>query len=290
MQSDIYALGVTIFNLITNGTFPYLLPQYLIDNDSFNKFKVSKINENIKKIIFKCINLNINERYKNYDEILNDLNIKENDIYVPSIGDIIDYIQTLRRTGQRHHAKKYIMDTLNEYQNHPYLLNQLAIIEKEENGISAGIKLYENFLSKQFSYDKLLYIECIFNLIGFYFESKRFKEIVPFFNAYNEYFNDSIYIMNEFIEYSIFLGFNKEYQKSYMGLYKYCSKHSYNDLHVLFILAISLKVNKTKECMELIRIKKSETVLNILNLYNELNSGSFKMAIKDMEIEIFGGI
>jgi serine/threonine protein kinase len=290
IQSDIYAVGVSLFEVATSGRFPYLLPQFSLDNNSIKIFTNNYACKEIRNIILRCIDLDTKKRYKNYEEILDELSLNNEENYIPSLNDYIFNIQTLRRTGQIQNAKKIIVQLLNEYKKNPMLINQLAIITKEEKGILESIKIYENLFSQELTYDIDDYFELMFNLIGFYFETKQFKKIVPFMNRYDGYLSTFAFLSNEYIEYSIYFGFKKEYEKSYNSLLAYCTNHSFNDLHALFILILANKINKIDGAINLLEIKKSDFTKELIKLYKENTIDNYKNIIYNIENEVFGGV
>jgi len=290
ISSDIFALGITIFNLITELNFPYNLPEYTNNPYSFELFNKSKISPSIKKIILKCINIDKNKRYQTYSELIKELECNLETIYEPSLRDYIDNIQTLRRTKQFAETRLKLNEALNKFNDHPSLINQLAILEKDEKGINASINIYEKLFTIHLKDNYEHYWECLFNLTSFYLETMQYNKIVPIINKYEYIFTNMDFIKNEYIEYSIYLGLKRDYENCYKYLYNYCRTHSLNDIHALFLLFISSKLNKTDECIKIIEKKQNEVLRGILNVYLMGNIDNFNIIINNIENDIFGGV
>jgi serine/threonine protein kinase len=290
ISSDIFALGVTLFNLVTNMGFPYNLPEFTINPDSIYLFQNSNISSKMKNIILNCINTDGNKRYKTYNEITNEMDVEYNEIYIPVLRDYIDNIQTLRRTKQYSEARLKLDDALQIFNKSPLLINQLAILEKEEKGIEYSIKIYEGLFENNIDYDFNEYLECFFNLVGFYSETKQFNKIVPFVSKFENEFTNIIFIEKEFIEYSIYLAFKKEYEKSFKNFKYYCSTHAYNDMHVIFFVILSVKLKRIEECIKIIEQKQSDITKQIINIYYNYSIDEFIDSVYNLENEYFGGI
>lgn len=288
--SDIYSVGVSLFNVITNMNFPYNLPDFTINEKSFLDFKNCNISSLIKNIIIKCINIDYEKRYKSYNEIYEELKIKPEESYEPSLRDYIDNIQTARRTKQYSVARLKLNEAIDIFKENPNLINQKAVLEKEEKGIEEAIIIYEKLFSDELHFKYEDYIECLFNLAAFYFETGKLEEIVPFISKFEYLITDMDSIQKEYIEYGIYLGLKKEYQKAFKCFQYYCSTHLYNDYHLVFFMALSYKVNKIDDFIKVIRSKNSN--FNDIVLSNYLNNdiNTFIDFIKYTENQFFGGI
>lgn len=82
-QSDIYQVGITIYRMVNgNRIWHEQLKLYSIDNIKVGRFPDRKrylphVPLKIRKIINKCLEIDIEKRYSNVIDILNDLSLVE---------------------------------------------------------------------------------------------------------------------------------------------------------------------------------------------------------------------
>lgn len=77
-RSDIYSFGIVLYQLISVGSFPYsLVGKTTLEALALMHLQepIVKINHPLAPIAYKCLLRNINHRYQNFNDLLNDLNI-----------------------------------------------------------------------------------------------------------------------------------------------------------------------------------------------------------------------
>lgn len=288
IKTDIFAIGITRFCIATGGILPYVYFTKKINQKAWDMFNNKIKDITLKNIILKCIELDPIKRYHNYDEIFNALNMNiqdsnnENTIY-----DIIAYIQTLRRIGQNERAKNIINEALSEFQKHPLLLNQLAILYLFNREEKKYLDILKPLFEKKFDYNIDMYYDPLFNLADFYFYKGDLcllkdligkvllKEEKYFFETYPSY-----------IVYIYLVGKKKE---ALEALEIYLKNHRAHPNLAIFYFIISFRLNCLNKAISFFKRNKSIEAESILDYYNKNTGNTLFDAINTLSNEVFKG-
>lgn len=292
IKTDIYSLGVTFFSIITNGMLPYIFPSFNKNENAFKAFCYSNISDNIKNIILKCIDINYITRYNNYKQIFNDLGLK----YIEAddgkiIYDTINYIQTLRKSDQHLRAELIISDILQSFPDHPLVINQMAIIEKEKGNQNKYIEILKLLFKKDVKYKYDQYWDPLFNYANYYFENNELLEM-------KKLLDDNKYLINEnntelfyyYPEYCVYCAINKNFLEAFKYLGLFISQHNIHPLYTIFYFVLSMRINQVNFAIEIIEKMNNETSRLILNTYRKLNTNELLLVINNTSKEHFGGL
>jgi serine/threonine protein kinase len=288
ISSDIFAVGVTIFTIVTNGLFPYNFKTGLFNGKSWEIFNEKIKDEILKDVITKCIKLDYNERYKNYIEISVDLNINlESYNNKDTLSNIISYIQTLRRTNQSDRAKILINDTLVDFPEHPLLINQLAILFLKDNDEKEYICLLKSLFEKNNKYDIELYYDPLFNLAGYYFHNGNLNQIKILLDRFE--IKNKKYLYEIYPCYIIYLYLIGNGNEAYDMLSKYIINHRVHSNYFFFYFIIAFRLGCIDGAIKLLQKIKIEETENIIKYYKKYNGKALFDAINILSNELFGG-
>ena len=103
IQTDIYSLGIIIYQLFNEGKLPYYAENNFIEEwEELHKTKEIPTTKNtdINRIIQKCLDKNPKNRYKNFKELRDELEtiftkISNNKLYKPEINEISEELHDL---------------------------------------------------------------------------------------------------------------------------------------------------------------------------------------------------
>lgn len=153
IRSDVYSFGIVLYQLISLGSFPYsLVGKTTLETIALMHLQepVVKINHPLAPIAYKCLSRNINQRYQNFNELLNDLKIIANKLKIklPVNKTEIDsslrelYIQsyTYRSLGNLNKAKELITNYISQDKTDSSAWSLKGRIEIEQGDIEEAIK------------------------------------------------------------------------------------------------------------------------------------------------------
>jgi serine/threonine protein kinase len=288
--SDIYAIGVTIFNILTNNKYPYELPEFKLFNAAWDLFNKVNIDQNIKNVIVKCLNLNKEKRYLNYDEIAADLNIEidtvnEND----EVYSIIGYIGTLFTMNKKQEAMDIINPLLEKYPNHPLLINRLANHCGDHN---VELNYYKQLFIERMIYPKHYYFDPLFNYAKYYFENKNVSRMIEIIDNNYEYIKEDLKFCSEnYKEYCVYIIIKNKNLNSIQNFISYLERHTdVPDKYLFVFFFYSFKLNKLKESLEILKSYRSDNIRNILQIISSENSTFINDNLSKMSIDLFGEI
>ncbi|MBQ0166262.1 MAG: protein kinase, partial [Treponema sp.] len=128
-STDIYALGITFFLLFSEGLLPYDIKEHVIFQNAFERFSMNCKDLEFKNIILKCIELNPQKRFSEYNEFFIEDNDNPPDY---ELAEVINTIQLLRREKKTEQALEYAKEKLREKPANPLLINQLALVYNDK--------------------------------------------------------------------------------------------------------------------------------------------------------------
>jgi serine/threonine protein kinase len=179
-RSDIYSFGILLYQLISVGSFPYSLKgKTTVDSIALMHLQepIIKINHPLAQIVYKCLSRDINNRYQNFQELLNELKIvsEKLKIKLPINKTEMDsdlrelYIQsfTQRSLGNLNKAKELITKYINQDKIDSSAWSLKGRIESEQGDINEAIK------STLVSYDLEPYNSQTCNNLGIFYKKKN---------------------------------------------------------------------------------------------------------------------
>jgi serine/threonine protein kinase len=287
ISSDIYAIGVTMFFLLTNGRLPYLLPSFELDQRAFLLFNDSNIDPYIKNVILKCIDKEKQKRYLKYEDMANDLEIiidttNERD----EVERNINYIDTLFLIRKPQMAKDLINNLLLKYPYHPLLLNKLAVYEDD---IEKSNVIYIEMFGREKKYNAYYYFDPLFNLAGYYLNNKQLDNMIKIIkNNVNLLENDSDYLVKSYKEYCVYILLTNNSENALIKYLNYLSLHRVTDKYLFIFFLYSYKHNLLNEAMNIIFNYGTELSKNLFILYKQNKNDDIYNYINQMAIEYFG--
>ncbi|WP_042701844.1 serine/threonine-protein kinase [Methanobrevibacter arboriphilus] len=207
IQSDIYSFGIVMYEMLSNGKFPFdvdLTAPESLDWEKIHKnMKICEINSVLFTIIKKCLQKNHNERYSNFEELRKDLEslfseISYEKIYSPEIIEI---------GAEEHMLKGQFFHDIKNYSK--FILEYEKAIEKNPKAFIIRLN-YGTSLITQGKYKKAskqLKKACIINP-----KSARVHFNLGHAYEWMELYDDAIF------EYCIALNLNNEYPECYNNL------------------------------------------------------------------------
>jgi len=161
LSTDIYALGVTIFNWLTGGEFPFVNQQDQLDFADDSKLSAFlhshqfTQHEKVARFVERCLSLPPTDRWHDYSEILDFLEAKprQRQHTDDDTAGIVAHLQLLRRLGNQEQAKLTLLRALEQYPSDPLLLNQAAVIEIQSGNLSSAKGILRSILDGVSSLD-----------------------------------------------------------------------------------------------------------------------------------------
>lgn len=231
IQSDMYALGITLFNWISDGAFPLIENTKHFDLKKDLYFSKRPIDTLLYSIIKRSICLDPEGRYSSYMQIIRQLdkNVTENDVIIAAqdITSIINTIQTQRRQKLYRQAEILAQSTLEKCPNHPLIINQLSLIYRETNREILGITVIDD-LDILPQYEKILYADAYFNLSLHYYSKRNINMFVSIIRKLEDDFENNKLIYMHFFEVGLFYAITGNYEAGlkWLRLY-YGTKHDH---------------------------------------------------------------
>jgi len=294
IRTDIYAIGITFFSLITDGGFPYESTTIKVNKTTMKLFikNTAKLNSlKIQKIILRCIDPDEKARYQSYEDLLNDLDIEEDDYSKlitadHEIASIINRIQSIRRMKKYQEALDELKIELKRYNGHPLLINQLAVIlietgkkEKAKDLLSTQFNTYESVGLEKIDAGMnlcLLYFEDgeIFNFIWVYEKCKNaIEDVRPTFTKM-------------FFEIGLYELYLKRYKQALDSLYIYTCNNPNNYIAALGLIYAALH---EKEERKIVRVMQGLTITNenLQGILNGIEEGNISKEEVMAELDVF---
>lgn len=263
VSTDIYALGVTIFSLLTQGELPYSLPRFEINHRAFNKLK-SIADDRIAKVVMKCINLNPNVRYCDYSKLLEDLGEAPSPYCEKAeIESIINYIQTLRRTEQTFRANAVIEDMLKQYPGHPLIINQQALICLLAEDYKTFIRILEELDLRNRKYPDEYYLDPMCNLAGYYFEVIDLSQVYRVMKSISTIMQNSPERLPLYPEYGIFLYLEGKYEEAFSVFQNILKMRNMKPKAVLLYAYLGVQIGRSNDVLSLISSRKEGSFAEI---------------------------
>ena len=287
LSTDIYSIGITLFVILTNGLLPYKIPDFTINTEASKTFDNLNINNKLKNIILKSIKLE--ERYSDYNDILNDLELRDNYYLNNNKNDLDDklkYVSTLVKSEQVTKARFILSGLMQKYKDHPTVLYSIAYLEEDVKEYEKGLC---NIIFNEWVYDKKLYFTPLFDLANLYVYSKRIKMVVALIDKYKSYLIDDIeYIEREYKEYCLYLALT---DKSFDTFEKFCfyiMNNKVPDLYILLFLQFAISINKLEDAKSIIADLKTSTSKYFIDKIFVLDNQSIIKEIDRQVVETFG--
>jgi serine/threonine protein kinase len=292
IAGDIYAIGVTLFNILTNGLFPYNIPGFEA-NDYANKlFESLHLASEIKYFIRKCIACEPSKRYLSYEEIADDLHIEINPN--SSLNDIsasVNYIQTLRRTGQVARAELLVTDLLAIYTNNPSIINQKALIELDKGNREKYIAILEDCLKSNKNRISKELLDPFFNIAGYFFthDVVKMKEL---FIKYNYLFDheDKIFIRRFYPEYAVYQALCGNLKDAFSTLRFHILNKNISGTYLSLLFVIGIKLNSVSEVIEIAATVDNELSREVISLCRNSSEKELRTITNEISRELFGGL
>jgi len=247
---------VTLFQILTKGEFPYYLPKFDCNRMAFAKLE-TVADSRLAHTVCKCISLDANIRYSDYDRLLLDLgeapsSYSEND----EMESAINYIQTLRRTGQTLRASAIIEDMLRQYPGHPLIINQKALICLLGEDKKAFAKILEELDLGNRIYPDEYYFDPICNLAGYYFEENDFSQVLRVMKPISTRMQSRPEWRTLFPEYGIFLYLEGKYEEAFSVFQNILRTRNMTSKAVLLYIYLGDRLGKSNEVLSMISNRK----------------------------------
>lgn len=257
LQTDIFAVGVTVFILLSGGMFPFHGDNKTLDKISIQAFFANTSKKgltNLQEIVFRCIDPDINNRYNAYEEILHDLrgfiesNQPQNHVS-NEIATTINNIQSLRRAKRYNEALNVLTEAEKKYPQYPLLVNQMALLLLEVEHKNDAIRVLRGCIGEQ-KYEKVLYIEPAMNFCNMSFECGSIASLIAVFENYLvEIDKNKTYYSRFYYEIGLYYTILGDYETAIKYLRDYiCNSPNNRIANCAFILS-SIEYKKIKECI-----------------------------------------
>jgi translation initiation factor 2-alpha kinase 4 len=290
IYSDIFAIGVTAFNLLTNNNLPYILPSFNLNLSAWETFKKVNINQNIKKVIIKCLQMDKEKRYSNYEDMASDLNIViDTNNEEDEVNSILNFIDTLFLMQKVQEAKDLINPLLEKYPNHPLLINKLAGYSDNQD---MELDYYHCLFNNQKKYFYPYYFDPLFNYAGYYFRNRNISKMINIIDSNGELLeNDVDYCYNNYKEYCAYTVLKYKDLKSIEKFINYLRRHERVSDQYLLVLAIySFKQKLVSDVFDILKTYSSSISTNIIKILSFENRDIINESLSKLSIEIFGEI
>jgi len=288
--SDVFAIGITMFNILTENNFPYKLPEFALNTSAWEMFEKAKIEEKLRNVIVRCLSLEKEKRYTNYMDIFSDLNITvdtsdEND----EVKNVINYIDTLFHMRKDQEAKDIINPLLMKYPNHPLLINKLAVFSENQN---IEIDYYKQLFMEEKIYPNYFYFDPLFNYARYYLENKNITKMINIIDCNEEIINrDFEFCFESYKEFCVYMLLKNKNIESLNKYISYINRHTNVSEKYLFILVIfSYRLCKIDYAINILKYYPSSNNKNILNIITSNDSNIISEKLSKISIDLFGEV
>lgn len=294
VQSDIFALGVTLSLWINDGELPYLPLTFQQNEVALTKLqKALRANrQTLLRVIHKSLQLDVQNRYQSYSEILEDIGYASIPNSVAEtkdqISNIVTLVQTRRRFKQHNAAIAIVRRMLTHYPNHPLLTNQLAMALREVGETAEAETWLTSLFDSPLSYEQDLYLDPLCNLSLLILAKKKRNSFIsllaPFIESYS---NDLRY--SSYFEFGIYFLLAGDYSKAFGILSNYYVLGYDNSYASYGLVLAAYRVGKLPYAIEIL-LSKSKLNSHLLNGIKRLldQEQDVDDLLCQIEYEVFG--